>query len=98
MRAFLSLPEVQRAHSASILAGKTSLALSLSKLFDCGHTQSDDFLQKKSGPHFIKSVRDLLGTKDIVIADKWAHFPPKSYSSVILTTQSQEQQIGRAHV
>ncbi|KAK4702767.1 tRNA ligase, partial [Phenoliferia sp. Uapishka_3] len=53
--------------------GKTSLALSLSRLFDWGHTQSDDFIQKKSGPHFVKSVRDLLATKSVVIADKNNH-------------------------
>ncbi|KAL8280576.1 hypothetical protein RQP46_006899 [Phenoliferia psychrophenolica] len=53
--------------------GKTSLALSLSRLFGWGHTQSDDFLQKKPGPHFIKSVKELLATKPVVIADKNNH-------------------------
>ncbi|KAI5476406.1 tRNA ligase [Pseudohyphozyma bogoriensis] len=53
--------------------GKTALALALAKLFGWGHTQSDDFIMKKSGPHFIKSVRELLGKNQVVIADKNNH-------------------------
>lgn len=51
-------------------AGKTSLGIALGRLFGWGHTQSDDFTMKKSGPHFIKSVKELLATHEVVYADK----------------------------
>ena len=50
--------------------GKTVLGLEMSKLFGWAHTQSDDFHMKKSGPHFIRSVKDLLQTHEVVYADK----------------------------
>lgn len=46
------------------------LGLELSKLFGWAHTQSDDFHMKKSGPHFVKSVKELLQTHGVVFADK----------------------------
>lgn len=52
-------------------AGKTSLGIALGRLLGWGHTQSDDFTMKKSGPHFIKSVKELLGTHEVVYADKY---------------------------
>ncbi|GAA5968581.1 hypothetical protein JCM11641_007685 [Rhodosporidiobolus odoratus] len=53
--------------------GKTALGLELSHLFDWGHIQSDDFLQKKPAPHFIKAVKELLKEKNVVYADKNNH-------------------------
>ena len=53
--------------------GKTALALELAHLFGFEHTQSDDFLMKKPGPHFIKSVKTLLTAHPVVIADKNNH-------------------------
>ncbi|BGP42918.1 tRNA ligase [Rhodotorula kratochvilovae] len=53
--------------------GKTALGLELSHLFGWGHVQSDDFLQKKPAPHFLKAVKELLGKRDVVYADKNNH-------------------------
>ncbi|GAA5863096.1 hypothetical protein JCM8547_002796 [Rhodosporidiobolus lusitaniae] len=53
--------------------GKTALGLELSHLFGWGHVQSDDFLQKKPAPHFLKAIKELLQKKDIVYADKNNH-------------------------
>ena len=52
------------------LAGKTALGLELSHLFGWGHVQSDDFLQKKPAPHFLRAVKDKLSKHDVVYADK----------------------------
>ncbi|GAA5824856.1 hypothetical protein JCM11251_005368 [Rhodosporidiobolus azoricus] len=53
--------------------GKTALGLELSHLFDWGHIQSDDFLQKKPAPHFLKAVKEQLNKKNVVYADKNNH-------------------------
>ncbi|GAA6009673.1 hypothetical protein JCM10207_004149 [Rhodosporidiobolus poonsookiae] len=53
--------------------GKTAVGLELSHLFDWGHVQSDDFLQKKPAPHFLKAVKEALNKKDVVFADKNNH-------------------------
>ncbi|GAA5902703.1 hypothetical protein JCM6882_004046 [Rhodosporidiobolus microsporus] len=53
--------------------GKTAIGLELSHLFDWGHIQSDDFLQKKPAPHFLKAVKEQLNKKDVVYADKNNH-------------------------
>ncbi|KWU43436.1 RNA ligase [Rhodotorula sp. JG-1b] len=53
--------------------GKTALGLELSKLFGWGHVQSDDFLQKKPAPHFLKAIRTMLDKESVVIADKNNH-------------------------
>ncbi|KPV72607.1 uncharacterized protein RHOBADRAFT_29768 [Rhodotorula graminis WP1] len=53
--------------------GKTALGLELSHLFGWGHVQSDDFLQKKPAPHFLRAVKDQLTKHDVVFADKNNH-------------------------
>ncbi|TFY82019.1 hypothetical protein EWM64_g1998 [Hericium alpestre] len=53
--------------------GKTTIAVALVHLFGFGHTQSDDVRAKKAGPAFIKNVKQLLQTYDVVIADKNNH-------------------------
>ncbi|GAA5836744.1 hypothetical protein JCM9279_007646 [Rhodotorula babjevae] len=53
--------------------GKTALGLELSHLFGWGHVQSDDFLQKKPAPHFLRAVKDKLSKHDVVYADKNNH-------------------------
>ncbi|BGP27138.1 tRNA ligase [Rhodotorula toruloides] len=53
--------------------GKTALGLELAHLFGWGHVQSDDFLQKKPAPHFLKAVKGALDSKEVVIADKNNH-------------------------
>ncbi|GAA5899650.1 hypothetical protein JCM8208_000617 [Rhodotorula glutinis] len=53
--------------------GKTALGLELSHLFGWGHVQSDDFLQKKPAPHFLRAVKDNLSKHDVVYADKNNH-------------------------
>ena len=55
--------------------GKTSVSVALEHLFGFGHTQSDDFKSKKAAPQFIKNVKALLKTHDVVIADKWVNRP-----------------------
>lgn len=67
-------------------AGKTSLGIALRHLFGFGHTQSDDFPQKKSGPPFINSVRNLLVDHPVVFADKSVLPCPPSLSLPILTS------------
>lgn len=51
-------------------SGKTTVAIALAHLFGFGHTQSDDVHVKKAAPMFIKNVKKLLETHDVVIADK----------------------------
>ncbi|GAA5984590.1 hypothetical protein JCM10908_003413 [Rhodotorula pacifica] len=53
--------------------GKTALGLELSKLFGWTNIQSDDFLQKKPAPHFLKAIRTALDKESVVIADKNNH-------------------------
>ncbi|GAA6030850.1 hypothetical protein JCM8097_008906 [Rhodosporidiobolus ruineniae] len=53
--------------------GKTAIGLELSHLFGWGHVQSDDFLQKKPAPHFIKAIKEQLNKKDVVYCDKNNH-------------------------
>jgi len=44
--------------------------VALSKLFDFGHTQSDDVTTKKTAPTFLKNIAGLLQKKDVVYADR----------------------------
>ncbi|OAV89788.1 hypothetical protein PTTG_28563 [Puccinia triticina 1-1 BBBD Race 1] len=56
--------------------GKTTLAVALKTLVECGHTQSDDITTKKTGPAFIENVKAMLLAKEgpsVVIADKNNH-------------------------
>ncbi|GAA6060180.1 hypothetical protein JCM10212_005181 [Sporobolomyces blumeae] len=53
--------------------GKTALGLELSHLFGWGHVQSDDFLVKKPAPHFLRKIKELLNSHDVVYADKNNH-------------------------
>ncbi|GAA5944842.1 tRNA ligase [Sporobolomyces koalae] len=53
--------------------GKTALGLELKQLFGFGHVQSDDFLVKKPQPHFLRRIKELLETHDVVYADKNNH-------------------------
>ncbi|KAG6895054.1 hypothetical protein C0992_003348 [Termitomyces sp. T32_za158] len=53
--------------------GKTAVSVALAHIFGFGHTQSDDVIAKKPAPQFLKNVKELLQTKDIVIADKNNH-------------------------
>ncbi|KAG6829353.1 hypothetical protein H0H92_004719 [Tricholoma furcatifolium] len=53
--------------------GKTAVSVALAHIFGFGHTQSDDVLVKKPAPQFLKNVKELLKTKDVVIADKNNH-------------------------
>ncbi|CAH7682142.1 RNA ligase-domain-containing protein [Phakopsora pachyrhizi] len=56
--------------------GKTTLAVALSKLLRCDHTQSDNITTRKTGPAFIENVKSLIlnrvGPK-LIIADKNNH-------------------------
>ncbi|BGP19484.1 hypothetical protein JCM10213_006304 [Rhodosporidiobolus nylandii] len=67
--------------------GKTALGLELTHLFDWGHIQSDDFLQKKPAPHFLKAVKDSLSKKDVVYADKNNHLI-KHRSDIVTLAES----------
>ncbi|KAG6856323.1 hypothetical protein H0H87_005524 [Tephrocybe sp. NHM501043] len=53
--------------------GKTAVSIALANIFGFGHTQSDDVLVKKPAPQFIKNVKELLQTNNVVIADKNNH-------------------------
>ncbi|KAH6902658.1 RNA ligase-domain-containing protein [Coprinopsis sp. MPI-PUGE-AT-0042] len=53
--------------------GKTTVSLALAKLFNFGHTQSDNVQAKKASPAFVKNVMSLLNDFDVVIADKNNH-------------------------
>ncbi|KAG6867898.1 hypothetical protein C0993_009744 [Termitomyces sp. T159_Od127] len=53
--------------------GKTAVSVALAHIFGFGHTQSDDVTAKKAAPQFLKNVKELLKTKDVVIADKNNH-------------------------
>ncbi|KAG5731794.1 hypothetical protein E4T56_gene1573 [Termitomyces sp. T112] len=53
--------------------GKTAVSVALAHIFGFGHTQSDDVVAKKPAPQFLKNVKELLQTKDVVIADKNNH-------------------------
>ncbi|KAG6889608.1 hypothetical protein C0995_016134 [Termitomyces sp. Mi166 len=53
--------------------GKTAVSVALAHIFGFGHTQSDDVVAKKPAPQFLKNVKEVLQTKDIVIADKNNH-------------------------
>ncbi|TFK70668.1 hypothetical protein BDN72DRAFT_525109 [Pluteus cervinus] len=55
--------------------GKTTVANALVRLFDFGHTQSDDVKSKKLAPVFLRNVEGLLKKHDVVIADKNNHIP-----------------------
>lgn len=46
------------------------MSVALARIFGFGHTQSDDVIAKKPATQFLKNVKELLKTKDIVIADK----------------------------
>lgn len=49
------------------------MANALTALFPMfGHTQSDDVKAKKTAPTFQKNITDLLKSKDVVIADRYA--------------------------
>lgn len=72
-------------------AGKTALGLELSHLFGWGHVQSDDFLQKKPAPHFLKAIKELLKTQDVVFADKSALFPSSPLDLLLTSDLTQEQ-------
>ncbi|KAI7824201.1 RNA ligase-domain-containing protein [Kickxella alabastrina] len=59
---------------ATIGCGKTTLSLALSKLFGCGHVQSDDIRRRKNlGLAFNEAMLKLFGTHDVVIADRNNH-------------------------
>jgi len=51
--------------------GKTTISVALAELFQFGHTQSDDFRGNKRA--FLQSVKKLLQSHDVVIADKNNH-------------------------
>ncbi|KAI0311399.1 RNA ligase-domain-containing protein [Amylostereum chailletii] len=53
--------------------GKTSVAIALAHIFGFGHTQSDDVNAKKAAPVFLQNVKKMLGTHEVVIADKNNH-------------------------
>ncbi|KZO94493.1 hypothetical protein CALVIDRAFT_546271 [Calocera viscosa TUFC12733] len=53
--------------------GKTSVGVALKALYSIRHTQSDDIQASKTAPLFIKAVTGLLGTKDVVFADRNNH-------------------------
>ncbi|KAJ1886110.1 trna ligase, partial [Kickxella alabastrina] len=61
---------------ATIGCGKTTLSLALSKLFGCGHIQSDDVrTKKKPSLAFNAAVVGELDTHSVVIADRNNHIP-----------------------
>lgn len=43
----------------------------MAHIFGFGHTQSDDITVKKAAPAFVRSVKTLLETHNVVIADKY---------------------------
>jgi len=51
--------------------GKTAVSVALAHIFGFGHTQSDDVHVKKPAPVFIRNVKSLLESYDVVIADKY---------------------------
>ncbi|KAF9496652.1 RNA ligase [Pleurotus eryngii] len=53
--------------------GKTAVSVALAHIFGFGHTQSDDITVKKAAPAFVRSVKTLLETHNVVIADKNNH-------------------------
>lgn len=55
---------------ATIGCGKTTIAVALSKLFDCGHVQNDNIQGKARPPRFTKMVLDQLADHKIVTADR----------------------------
>lgn len=55
---------------ATIGCGKTTIAVALSKLFDCGHVQNDNIQGKARPPRFTKAVLDQLADHKIVTADR----------------------------
>ncbi|KAJ4385654.1 tRNA ligase [Gnomoniopsis smithogilvyi] len=55
---------------ATIGCGKTTIAVALSKLFDCGHVQNDNIQGKGRPPRFTKAVLDQLADHKIVMADR----------------------------
>ena len=58
-------------HRATLLLGKTTVAVALKYLFPSfGHTQSDDVRAKKTAPTFQKNITELLKTRNVVIADR----------------------------
>lgn len=55
---------------ATIGCGKTTIAVALSKLFDCGHVQNDNIQGKARPPRFTKAVLEQLADHKIVLADR----------------------------
>lgn len=55
---------------ATIGCGKTTIAVALSKLFNCGHVQNDNIQGKARPPRFTKAVLDQLADHSIVTADR----------------------------
>lgn len=56
--------------------GKTSLALAMSSILECSHSQSDDIQAKKTGPMFIAELKKLLldpSSPRLIFADKNNH-------------------------
>lgn len=53
--------------------GKTALGVALSRLFPWAHTQSDNVMNKRTGPAFLSNVQKALETNDVVIADRNNH-------------------------
>lgn len=60
--------------SHQLNAGKTAVSMTLAKLYNFAHTQSDDVKTKKTGPTFEKNVVECLkGGSRAVIADRNNH-------------------------
>lgn len=55
---------------ATIGCGKTTIALSLTHLFDWGHIQNDDISGKGRPPRFTKAILDELDVHPLVFADR----------------------------
>lgn len=53
--------------------GKTVVGLALTRLFNFGHTQSDDVQAKKTAPVFEKNIVDLFKSHPYVFADRNNH-------------------------
>ncbi|KAF3909787.1 hypothetical protein ABW21_db0200360 [Orbilia brochopaga] len=59
---------------ATLGCGKTTVALGLVKLFDCGHVQNDNITVKKGKPAaFAREIAVQLNNHQIVIADRNNH-------------------------
>ncbi|KAK6335559.1 hypothetical protein TWF696_002330 [Orbilia brochopaga] len=59
---------------ATLGCGKTTVALGLVKLFDCGHIQNDNITVKKGKPMaFARNIAIELNSHSIVIADRNNH-------------------------